>query len=65
MELMSIFTDYGQLTNVFSFNEYAEPGIGTYNAYISSGNLNVEFFLNSIDYTYAKANVLAFEMNDR
>ena len=57
-------TDYGQLTNVFSYNEYSEPGIGTYNAYISGGNLNVEFFLNTNEYTYAKANVLAFEMSD-
>ena len=57
-------TDYGQLTNTFTFNEFSEPGIGTYNAFISGGNLNVEFYLNTLDYTYAKANILAFEFDD-
>ena len=57
-------TDYGQLTNVFSFNEYSEPGIGTYNAYISGGNLNVEFYPNTLEYTYVETNILAFEMSD-
>ena len=46
------FIDYGELTTG-NFTPYASSGIGTYHAYLSGSNLNVDFILNStssVDY---------------
>lgn len=37
--------EYGQLTN-HSLDAYSSIGLGTYNAYISSGNVNIDFIPN-------------------
>ena len=39
------FLDYGQLTN-HSLDSFSSSGIGTYNAYISSGNVKIDFIPN-------------------
>jgi hypothetical protein len=40
------FIDYGQLTTG-NFSPYSSSGIGTYHAYLSGSNLNLDFILNS------------------
>lgn len=46
------FIDYGELSTG-NFTSYSSSGIGTYHAYLSGSNLNVDFILNnpsSVDY---------------
>ena len=68
-------SEYGQLSNnpavlTFgtienrAFDTFSDAGIGTYNAFISGGNLNLTFTLDQLNYTYANVNILAFEMSD-
>jgi hypothetical protein len=40
------FIDYGELTTG-NYSPYSSSGIGTYHAYLSGSNLNVDFILNS------------------
>ncbi len=40
------FIDYGQLTTG-NFSSYSSTGIGTYHAYLSGSNLNLDFILNN------------------
>ena len=62
-------TDYGQLTTNQTLitrviNTAPDVGIGTFNAYVSGGNLNVEFYLDTLNFTTADVDILAFEMSD-
>ena len=68
-------SEYGQLANnpavlTFgtiqnrAFDSFSDAGIGTYNAFISGGNLNITFTLDQLNYTRADVNILAFEMSD-
>jgi len=61
-------TDYGQLTTNQNLTRVidtgADPGIGTFNAYISGGNLNLDFYLDTLNFTSAEVDILAFEMSD-
>lgn len=68
-------SEYGQLANNpavltlgtiqnRAFDSFSDAGIGTYNAFISGGNLNITFTLDQLNYTRADVNILAFEMSD-
>ncbi len=62
-------TDYGQLTTNESLitriiDTSADAGIGTFNAYVSGGNLNLDFYLDTLNFTTANVDVLAFEISD-
>ena len=53
---------FGELTNIIS-NNLDFAGIGTFDAFVSGGNLNLTFTPDSVTYASADVNILAYDFS--